>query len=299
MKMFKFWIILLFTQIVFSQDIYTTTDYPVRDFFLTKDTISYIQKRHVFIKPSDTLNSYFIGGYGLAIFYDSETNQIITVSNELPRTVCSVRFYHKSSKKVEEVYYYIKARALDAIILKEKNMLILSLENNKILMVDYSKKPEFVVKKEFKISSKSRRIIFNDNKLYYCSDLGEIFYFDFNSSESKRLVKHNGIITDFAVYDNYIIYSTLKGNISKYLIKGKKEVTLKLENNFSLNSLKFQKNKLICGTFDGTILVLNTETMSIDREIKYHDRTILKIYYHNNQFYSSSIDNTIRKWGLN
>lgn len=75
---------------------------------------------------------------------------------------------------------------------------------------------------------------------------------------------------------------------------------LNLGDNFIINSLYNEQNKLICGSWKGLIYVIDILNFRIIKELNYHKRTVLKVLnYKDNIYYSSSLDNTIKKWILN
>ncbi|MCL8008104.1 hypothetical protein [Gelidibacter japonicus] len=286
-----------------AQETLLRNNFSVRDFFIKKDSIFLIEKRDVsyfnYLEKNRTVQTYFIGGYGLEIYDDSKNNQIITVSNEFSRPVSSLRFYNKSFKEVKDVYYYTEGRSLDAIIIPDLNYAILSLSDKKIIVVNYEKKPDYEISHNITLSSIARSMAFKDGYLYYATDLGEIFKYNFATKENTILLAYEKMITDFTIFDKYIVFTTKEGEIVKFSFENGFISKLDLSTDFILNSIQYQKDQLICGTFKGKILVINVETMSILDQLNYHKRSILKIVnYKNNEFYSSSIDKTIKKWKL-
>lgn len=304
MKIFNFIVLLLFAFSVKAQETFLNNSFAVRDFFLKKNSIFLIEKRDVkyfnYSKENSPIQSYFIGGYGLEIFDDSENNEVITVSNEFHRTVSTLRFFNKSSKKVEHVYYYHEGKSIDALILPELKYAAMSLNNNKIMIVNYTKKPSFKVEHEIQLKAMARRLIYKNDFLFYVTDLGEIYKYSLKTKENTLLFDYDKKITDFAIFNNAIIYSTIDGEIIKYNTIKKSVSKIQVKDNFVLNSLHFKEDKLVCGTFKGSIILLDIEKMTIIKELQYHKRSVNKIVnYKNNAFYSSSIDKTIRKWTLN
>ena len=163
-----------------------------------------------------------------------------------------------------------------------------------------SKKPEFIVTHNIQLNAMSRRVFLSQNVLYFCTDLGDIFSYNLTSKEQKKIVSVKKIITDLVKFDESIVFTTIDGEIIKFNLKDKTTKKIKLSNNFALNSILYQQNKLIFGTFKGSIIVVNTDNMTIDKELKYHRRSVLKILnFKDNEFYSSSIDHTLKKWQLN
>src|SRR5690606_13240066 len=191
-----------------------------RDFFMKKDSIFLIEKRDVsyfnYLEKNRTVQTYFIGGYGLEIYDDSKNNQIITVSNEFSRPVSSLRFYNKSFKEVKDVYYYTEGRSLDAIIIPDLNYAILSLSDKKIIVVNYEKKPDYEISHNITLSSIARSMAFKDGYLYYATDLGEIFKYNFATKENTILLAYEKMITDFTIFDKYIVFTTKEGEIVKF-----------------------------------------------------------------------------------
>jgi hypothetical protein len=286
-----------------AQETFLRNKFSVRDFFIKQDSIFYIEKRDViYFRNQDktgAINTYFIGGYGLEIYDDSKNNQIITVSNEFPRPVSSLRFYNKSIKIVEDVYYYTQGRSLDALILPDLNYAVLSLSDKKIIVIDYEKKPAFVIRHNITLKSIARKIIFKEGYLYYVTDLGEIFKYNFTTKENTILLAYGKLITDFVLFDQYMVFTTKEGEILKYSFVNGIVSKLNIGNDFVLTSTRYQKDKLIMGTFKGNIIVLDAKTMSILNQFNFHKRSVLKIVnYKDNEFYSSSIDKTIKKWKI-
>lgn len=299
--------VFLFSFICFNlkaQENILKTEFAVRDFTVKTDSIFLIEKRDVkyfsLKNSASSDNAYFIGGYGLKLYDDSYNNELITIANEFQKPVTSLRFYNKKTKIIDQVFYYQEGKSIDALLLPKLKFAVITLSNKKIIIVDYSKKPTFNIVDTISLKAISRTIIYNNNSLWYATDLGEIFKYDL-ANKQKTLVHNCGeIITNLQFIANHIIYSTIKGEIVKYNIQSKQIQKCILRDNFVLNSLKYQDNKLIFGTFKGLILLLNTDNLSIEKQFNYHNRSILNIVKdNNNQFYSSSIDKTIKKWKIN
>ncbi len=63
--------------------------------------------------------------------------------------------------------------------------------------------------------------------------------------------------------------------------------------------MDFDEKYLICGSWNGTMYILNKESFSIDKELNIHKRAVLQIKKgKNNTIYSSSLDKTIMGWEL-
>lgn len=113
---------------IFGQEIILETKFAVRDFKIKGSTLVYIEKRDIksynlIAKRADTLfpnNSFFIGGYGLNIFYPKDTNQIITASNESVRNFSSIRFYDIQKKEVNKYEVYYPTKLMDFLVIPEE-----------------------------------------------------------------------------------------------------------------------------------------------------------------------------------
>lgn len=284
-----------------AQETILKTDYSVKDFTIANDSIFLIDKRDVkyfsLTKERTTDNLFFIGGYGLKLVVNEKSNEIITIANEFQKPVTSLRFYNKKTKNIEQVFYYQQGRSLDALLLPEHNYAVLSLSDKKIIFVDYNKKPTFEIIHTIPLKAIARKVIYKADNLYYATDLGTIYKYSLNKKSNTLIHSCGNIITDMALFNNYIIYTTIKGEIVKYNINSQNIQKLNIKDNFVLNSLSFQENKLICGTFKGPILLVNTDNLSILKQWNYHKRSVLKITKgKNNEFYSSSVDKNIKKW---
>jgi hypothetical protein len=294
-------LILLLPFSITGQEVIKNNNFPVRDFYLSQDSMYFIEKRdvHIVDRLSKSETNYFIGGYGLELFVPKTNNEIITVSNELVRNVSSVRFYNKNTNKVEDVFYYKKGKSLDFLIIPKLNTFVISLTNKKIILINFEEKPAFRKAIEIELDALSRKLHYNNNKLYYATDLGEIYQYDLTSSTKELLYNDNNTITDFYLKNNILIYSTINGRVVKIDLLTNEKQVLDIGDNFIVNSLYYEQNKLICGSWNGLIYVVDLLNFKIVKELNYHKRTVLKILnYKDNIFYSSSLDKTIKKWIL-
>ena len=82
--------------------------FPIRDFQIKNDSITYIEKWDVKVaKLGDVeVNSRFIGGYGLKLTSENNLQISITASNELEKETTSIRFFNKKIEKESAVYFY-------------------------------------------------------------------------------------------------------------------------------------------------------------------------------------------------
>lgn len=304
MRVFSLSVFFLF--LVFAtqaQETFLRNNFTVRDFFIKNDSVFFIEKRDVnyynYSIDNSPIQSYFIGGYGLEIYDDFQNNEIISVSNEFTKTVSSIRFYDKASKKVEEVYYYHKGKSIDVLILPELKHVVLSLNNNKIIIINYTNKPTFKVVHEIELNAMSRRLAYEKGNLFFVTDLGEIYKYNLETKVNALLFSCGKRITDFSLFNSFIVYSTDDGEIVKLNILEGSTKKIDISDNFVLNSLQFNIDTLICGTFKGAIIIIDINNMTILDSLNYHKRSVIKILNSKeNEFYSSSIDNTIKKWKI-
>jgi len=277
------------------------TDFVIRDFKVFKDSIFYIKKRNAFLLDKKTKSSknYFIGGYGLKINTQENSNTIITVANELVDTVSSIRFYNKKLREFEAEFYYKKGKILDFILLEEAKLFVLSLTTNKIIFIDYKDSPEYYKTIEIKLNSLSRKLLYKDNMLYFATDNGNIYKYDFLNYKKTLIHNVNNVITEFTLVDEALIYTTINGDIVKINLSTNEEIKIKIDNNFISTFLKFN-DKLICGSWNGKIFILDINTFTINQEFNFHKRAIISIKKdENNTIYSSSLDQTIKSWKFN
>lgn len=305
MKLIKGLIVLCFLPVFTGAQettILVRSDFAIRDFEIVKDSIIFIKKRDVNLLNlnDNSSHEYFMGGYGLEIFVDRDNNNIITAANELVENVSSVRFYNKSIKKVEEVFYYKKGKIIDFLMIPGLSTFVLSLSNNKIIFINFEEKPKFEKIIEIELDAISRRMTFWNNKLFYVTDSGKIYRFNLSNYNNELIHNSQGKkITDFAIDQKHIIYSTVDGNVIKLDIFTNEQQKIDIENDFVLNSFLYH-DKLICGLWTGDIYVINLKSFELLKKLEIHDRGVLKIRKaEDNLFYSSGLDRTIRKWALN
>lgn len=277
------------------------TDFVIRDFEVFKDSVLYIKKRHAFLfdNKTKTSKSYFIGGYGLKLNTQKNSNTIITVANELVDTVSSVRSYNKKLGKFDAEFFYKKGKILDFVLLEEAKLFVLSLTTNKIIFIDYKDSPEYHKTIEIKLNSLSRKLLYKDNMLYFATDNGNVYKYDFLNYEKTLVHTGNSVITEFALFENTLIYTTIKGEIVKVNLNTKETSNIKIDNNFISTFLKYD-SQLICGSWSGRIYVIDMKTLTINKELNFHKRAIIRIKKDEDSYiYSSSLDKTIKKWKFN
>ncbi|TBV28270.1 MULTISPECIES: hypothetical protein [Meridianimaribacter] len=302
----KFKLIFLFgliATIAFSQESETVikTDFGIRDFIVQKDSIIYIKKRNAYLKDikTKTTKDYFIGGYGLKFLQDNKPNTIITVSNELVNNVSSVRFYDKKKDRFESVFYNDEGKIIDAVILPELNLFILSLISEKIIIVNYSKKPKFLKIAEISLNTFSRKMVYEEGALLYCTDKGKVYKYNINNYQNELIYDGNELITDFFIDGETIFLSTNSGILKKVNIETNKEEQTKISDNF-INTFINSKENLVCGSWNGDIYIINKKDLKLKQKLSIHKRSVLKIETQDDSiFYSSSLDKTIKKWYLN
>ncbi|MEZ4801587.1 MAG: hypothetical protein R2797_02360 [Gelidibacter sp.] len=289
--------VLFFPLMLLAQDIVKNSNYSLRDFIIKNDSLYYLEhtELRLFDFKNNTNLNCFVGGFGLE-FYELSDSEILTVANELVKNVSSFRFYDKKSNTITESFFYKKGKVIDFAKIPELNVFAFSATNKKIIFINFDDRKNLKKIIEIKLDAFSRRLVFKNKELFYCTDSGKIFRYSMNDYKNELIYKTNAILTDFNFIDDNLVYSTIDGDIVKVDLKSKKEQKLKLTNNFVLNSLRHDGN-LICGSWKGTIYVIDLEEFKVAKEFNYHEAAVLKIsYYKDSIFYSSSIDKTIKKW---
>ncbi|MFY9242538.1 MAG: WD40 repeat domain-containing protein [Polaribacter sp.] len=283
-----------------AQETIVNGSFTIRDFFEEQDSIFYIEKRDVkyFNKNEQDLafEEYFIGGYGLKIF--NNYNEIVSISNEFEQNVSSVRFFNKKEKEVKEVFYYKQGKSIDALLIPEKKYVLISTNDKKITVIDFGDKPAFKIVQEISLNSLARSIYYHNKNLYYATDLGEIYQFNFRTQKSELIHSCKEKITNLNFYNDGLIFTTIQGKIVFLGLDFKASTIVKIKNNFILNTT-IDKDNLVCGTFKGEILVVSLKNREITNQLNYHNRSVLSITKGiENYFYSSGIDKTLKKWKL-
>ena len=276
-------------------------DFTIRDFMVFKDSIFYVKKRNAYLfdRATNRTDSYFIGGYGLEIYSEKHSNTIITVANELVDTTSSVRFYNKKEGKFEHEFYYKKGKIIDFLNIPEASLFVVSLTNDKLIFYDYQDRPKFVKTIEIKLKALSRKLFCKDETLYFATDNGKVYKYNFQNYSKVLLYDAKALITEFLITDNNLIYSTVDGGIIKVDLDTNDTFEIKLKNNF-ISALELLDKNLICGSWDGTIFIVDIDSFSVKREMEIHKRAVLKIKKDaQNNLYSSSLDKTIKSWSLN
>jgi outer membrane protein assembly factor BamB len=308
MQIVRFILIITILELLFinqfrAQEVETVikTDFVIRDFEVFKDSIFYIKKRHAFLfdKKTKTSKNYFIGGYGLKLSAKNKSNTVITVANELVDTVSSIRFYNKKLEAFEAEFFYKKGKILDFLLLEEAKLFVLSLTTNKVIFVDYKDSPEYYKTIEIKLNSLSRKLLYKDNMLYFATDNGNVYKYDFLNYKKTLVHQGNSVITEFTLDKEILIYTTIDGDIVKVNLNTNEKTTLKIDNNFISTFLKHDA-KLICGSWSGKIYIIDLNTFQISKEFNFHKRAIVSIKKdEENTIYSSSLDKTIKSWKFN
>lgn len=306
MRLFLFFLSILFFNISYSQEIILKADFPIRDFKINDNTIVYIEKRDIknfnlISKKTDSLiekNGYFIGGYGLNIYYPKTNDFIITSSNELVKDRSSIRFYDIKTKKVNKYHVLYKTELIDFLFIPDKDLFFLSKKNKTIEVYKYGVKPRYKLIDKITLDSFSRKLISYNNKLYYITDSGKLFEYNIENKENKLIYDSDNILTNF-VFDNEtnkIYITTFNGKLIQVNINNSLKNKEILIGDTVIEALSFQDDYIITGDWNGAIKLIEKETLKVEKEFKIRKR-IIKIRVQNNStFYTSSADKTLRRW---
>lgn len=308
MKVFNFLLILSAIQLN-AQEIIFKTNFPVRDFFIEDSTVVYIEKRSVKsynmqTNRPDTLfknNDFFVGGYGLKVFKDSTNNKIITASNELIRDISSIRFYDIATKAVNKYHVYYTTEIMDFLIIPSEKLFFLSKKNLQIQVLKYGGKQRYILKDSIKLDAFSRKMsIYNEN-LFYITDSGKLFRYNFKSHEKKLIFKGNEMLVNFVINKktNQLFITNIKGDLISLDLKDK-YITKKIKlGNTITEAIKIVDDKhIVTGDWNGHIYVI--DQLSLDILKQYNNKSrIIHIDSIDDEIYTSSVDCTIKKWSIN
>jgi WD40 repeat protein len=299
---------LLYFSALYSQEIVLKTKFSIRDFKINDNTIVYIEKRDIknvnlISKKEDSLikkSGYFIGGYGLNIYYPKTEDFIITSSNEWLRNRSSIRFYNIKTKAVDKYNVLYKTELMDFLLLPEKKMFFLSEKKHTIEVYKYGGKPRYKLIDKINLNSFARKLRFKNNKLYYITDSGKLFQYDIENKENKLIYEGNVILTNF-VFDNEsnnIYITTFNGKLIKVEVNNSfknKEIFI---GDTVIEALNIQGDFIITGDWNGAIKLIEKETLEVQKEFKIKKRIIKIRVQNNNVFYTSSADKTLRRWNV-
>lgn len=308
MRLFLFLLSLLFFNISYTQEIVLKTNFPIRDFKINDNTIVYIEKRDIkffnlISKKEDSVikkNGYFIGGYGLNIYYPKADDFIITSSNELIKDRSSIRFYDIKTKEVNKYHVHYNTELMDFLLLPNKEMFFLSKKNHTIEVYKYGGKPLYKLTDKITIDSFSRKLKFNNNKLYYITDSGKLFEYNIENKEKKLIYDSDNILTNFVFDNEYnnVYITTFNGKLIKVNVNNNLENKEIFIGDTVIEALDFQDDYIITGDWKGVIKLIRKETLKVDKEYKIKKRIIKIRVKDNSTFYTSSADKTLRKWSV-
>lgn len=304
MRIFCFSALFIFAIPILSQEVIVKTDFAVRDFKIKDNSLVYIEKRDIKsvnleTKKPDTLfkgNRFFIGGYGLNIFYLKDTNQIVTSSNELIRNVSSIRFYNLQKKEVNKYEVYYTTELMDFLIATEKKLLFLSKKDSTIEILKYGAKPRYKKTNVITLDSYVRKMIYYKGKLYYITDSGKLFEYFIATNNSKLLYKGSVILTNFVISDSDVFITTISGEIIRFNLDTKRADKIKVSSEIIEAIAPLNNGKIVVGDWSGNIFIVNRDNFQVVEKHKLKKRIIKISSIEPNIFYTSSADFTIRKW---
>lgn len=294
---------LLLSSLLYSQnkgEKIVSSDFTIRDFCFSNNQLSYLKKWDIFLFDPQTSSykDYFIGGYGLKMEMLPNSNTIVTVSNELVENVSSVRFFNRSSKSFERVFYNYEGKILDFLIIPEAKLFVLSLISNKIVFIDYSENQRFLKTIEIKNDTLSRTMDYKNGVLYFATDRGAVFKYNLSTYQKAKIFETKNSITQISVQGNKLYFTSINGEVGRVDLLSKEFKNIFINNDF-VSTFAYAQKQLVLGTWKGDIVLLDAEKFEVEEQFKAHKKAILKIMSNEDSVYSSSIDGTIRKWTLN
>lgn len=306
-KIFIYFFLLSLGNILTSQETVLSSNFAIRDFeVLDSNTIIYIEKRDIKSvnlnsKVNDTLisdNGFFIGGYGLNLFFSDEQRKIITASNELVEDRSSVRFYDIDKKDVDKHKVLYSKSILDFFTSPKDSLLLLSHKDSTIRVYRYGKKPFFKKIDSVNIKSYSRKIKYFNGNIYYVTDEGSLNEYNIKTKTHTVIYENDYLLINFVIDPRrkQVYASTITGEIVMVKIdETSKNKIVKLGNSIIEALEIFDDDYLIVGDWKGQITAINIETVTIKKLQKLNHR-VIKIVSKNGYIYTSSSKRRIEKW---
>jgi hypothetical protein len=295
--------------VIYGQEVILNTRFPVRDFDIVDNSLVYIEKRgiksyNLKTKTRDTLikkKGFFIGGYGVRLFYSRQYKQIITASNELVKDRSSIRFYDVVKKDINKYHVYYTTELMDFWVSPKDSLFFLSKKNKQIEVFKYWEKPRYKKIDSIKIDSFSRNLEYYNNKLYFITDSGKVFEYNIITRKKRLLYYSQNLLVNFVIdkQNKYIYATTFDGKLIKINLIDNSLIQEIILGNQLIESIDIVDNKyVVTGDWTGEINIIDCSTLDVKKSYNNKNR-IIKILVSNNHLYTSSIDRTIKKWNIN
>ncbi len=291
-----------------GQELVLKTNFTVRDFQIVDSTLVYIEKRDIksynlISRTNDTLfknGSFFIGGYGLRIFYSKKQKTIITASNELVKNRSSIRFYNTEKKDINKFHVLYDTELMDFFIQPNDSLFFLSKKDSTIIGYKYGNKPRYKKTDSIKTDSYARNIKLLNSTLIYLTDSGKVFQYNLKTKKNKLLYEGENLLVSFIFDKNYknIYATTFDGKIIKISLSNPLESQEYNFGNHIIEAINIYMDKyLIVGDWSGQIGIIDINTNEVVK--KHNDKKrIVKIIVKGDYFYTSSSNRTIKKWKI-
>lgn len=301
-------LILFYTCNILGQEILLRSNFSIRDFDIQNNTLVYIEKRDVksfnlISNKPDTIyskNKFFIGGFGLNIFFKKNSNKIITSSNELGNNRSSIRTYDLITKTVNKYYVYYTTTLLNTLLVPDEELLIISKKDSTI---EIFKHKNFIIQKKqqtIKTDSYARKLNFFNNELYYITDSGRLVSYNFKNKSIKIIYKQEDILVNFAISKktNEAFLTTYNGKLLKVNLSTQLVNEVKISDEI-IEALEIIDDKTIAvGDWNGDVFIIESKDLNILEKINLKKRIIKIKLGENKNLYISSADKTIRKINL-
>lgn len=294
--------------IVFGQEKLVKSNFAIRDFDILGETLVYIQKRdlkclNLKTQKRDTLfnnDSFFIGGYGLKLFYTRDKKRIITASNELIRNISSIRFFNTEKKEVNKYEVLYEKNLLDFFAFPKDRLLFLSRKDNSIQIYKYGRKLDYNKLDSLKLDSFSRKIYYDGSLLYYITDSGKVVSYDLIKKKDEIILTTKEILVNFIVdaKHKYLYASTFSGKILKVDLVNKTLVGEFKFGNKIIEAIDIYDDRfIIAGDWNGIIKIIDTENL-FEKYSFNNKKRIIKIKVLGSFFYTSGSGRHIKRWRI-
>lgn len=305
---FKILIIFLIFAKGYGQEVIFSTSFTVRDFIISDNTLMYIEKRDIknynlLNKTNDTLidaKGYFIGGFGLKIFFDPQSNMIITASNELIRDVGSIRFYDIRTKEINLNHVYYPTGLVDFFVAPKDSLFFLSKKDKQIDIFKYGDVPRYNKIDSLKLDSYCRKLQYHNENVYGITDSGTIFSYNVKTKVKKRVYQGNSLLVNFTFdkQQENMFVTTFNGGLIKVNINGNAQnKTIHIGKDIIEAIAIYEDKYIITGDWNGEIKLIDMQNLSLIKTWN-NKKRIVKILSYDQGFYTSSADRTIKKWKI-
>jgi WD40 repeat protein len=281
---------------VVAQNVILKSNKPIRAFQFKTDTIYYSNNDHLIIaKNNEKINTIYLGGYLLD--FKLIDSKIHSLSNKYKLGQGTLRIFDLIEDKYSLVYKIEENSPMlsyELLPLPNDSLAVAVSFNNGNLNWYYSSGS--LVNQIGKFA-KIRQIKKFNEHLFFCTDNGELFKTDGNSTN--LIFKTNSKLMKFIVSEEMIFTIDDLGILTKYNIANKTQNHVKISSEILMDFISLNENILVLGDWSGTLFIYDILNDEIISKKEGHNKMILKLQKRNNhEFLSSSQDGTIKNWNI-